>query len=32
MKSDGDIVVSGGTLESKASGENVIKGARISEN
>lgn len=32
MKNDGDIVVSGGTLESKASGENVIKGARISEN
>jgi type VI secretion system secreted protein VgrG len=32
MKSNGDIVISGGTLESKATGENVIKGARISEN
>jgi type VI secretion system secreted protein VgrG len=32
MKSNGDIVVSGGAIETKASGENVIKGARISEN
>jgi len=32
MKSSGDIVVSGGTIQTKGSGDVIIKGAKISEN